>query len=603
MPAPVASEPIPELDTKFDRGLVRLLLHPRLPWWLALTALALSSSCLWFGFYLDDYVGRYIYSDLPGADRLFELYEGGYGLANGVPADNHWQIEEGWAPWWTYEKLLIRLFRPLGIASHWLDFTLWPDQPWAMHVHSLLWLALLVLACTRMYRAALGTVVGGLAALLFAIDHTHGFVVGYIANRHALITALLGVLCLDAHLRARMQQSPRKLIAAYALYVAALVSGESTVAILGYLFAHALCIERTSLRRRALVVAPYLVITLIWRALYTRAGYGAVGSGLYIDPGREPVAYALALLERAPVLVLGQFLAPPAELYSVFPRVWAHAMLVLAVVFSVALCLALWPLLRRERSAWFWLLGALVALVPAASTYPHNRQLLFTSFGAMGLLAQLWNFHVVELRGQARTKLLRVSREVGGLVFFAHSVVSPLVMPITTNGIAVTGPLLQAPASVGDDVAGKDAVFVTAPDYFAVKLVQLFRRLEQKPLPRHFRALSFGPEHVTVTRTSERTLELQYAEGILSTAFMELYRDRHIPMRQGERVVLEGLTIEVLALTDDLRARQVRFTFDAGLEQARYRFYYWNEGRFERYTPPALGSSHHLPPAKLDLHF
>ena len=94
-------------------------------------------------------------------------------------------------------------------------------------------------------------------------------------------------------------------------------------------------------------------------------------------------------------------------------------------------------------------------------------------------------------------------------------------------------------------------------DYFAVKLVQLTRRLDQRPLPRRFRALSFGPEHVTVQRTAANTLELEYAEGILSSPFMELYRDRRIAMTVGQRIELEGMTIEVRELTSDGRARKV----------------------------------------------
>ena len=596
------SDPTPALPTAFDRGLVRFLSRPHLPLWLAAIAMLLSASCLFFGFYLDDHVGRYIYSDLPGAKRLFDLYVGGYGLTNGNPADTHWQIEAGWAPWWTLDNLLIRLYRPFGLFSHWLDFRLWPNSPAAMHLHSLLWLGLLVLATTRMYRAALGPLLGSLAALLFAVDHTHGFVAGYICNRHSLITAVLGVLCLDQHLRAYAARSRLQQLGAYALYAIALTSGESTIAILGYILAHALCVERGNLLVRGLRVLPFLAITVIGRILYTRAGYGAFGSGLYIDPGRDPVAYVLALLERAPILVLGQFLAPPAELYSVWPAAWARGMLVLACVFSVLFVVALWPLLRRNRKAWFWLLGALISIVPAASTYPHNRQLLFTSFGAMALLAQLWELHVLQLPGHP-DKLMRFSQLLGGGVFFVHIIISPLALPVTTNGIAATAPLLRAPASVGDDVAGRDAVFVTAPDYFAVKLVQLFRRLEGKPLPRRFRALGFGPEHVTVQRTAADTLELEYAEGILSTPFMELYRDRRIPMQRGQRVQLEGMDIEVLELTDDGRARRVRFQFDMPLESEQLQFYYWNAGEFQRLALPVAGESRALPPAKLELGF
>lgn len=585
--------------SQIERAFVRFVERPRLAVSLAACAVLLSSPALVLGFFFDDFVGRYVYSNLEGAKHLFDLFAGGYALANGDPADTHWQIEQGWAPWWTFDHLLLRLFRPFGVASHWIDFQLWPSSALLMHLHNLLWLALLVWVATRIYRSALGLTVGGAAAFLFAVDHTHGFVVGYISNRHALISAVLAVLSLDRHLRASATQSYGARSAAYVLYALALASGESTIGILGYLVAHGLCVERAPLAKRLLRVAPYLIITLAWRAFYSRAGYGAFGSGLYIDPGRDPVAYAIALCVRAPVLLLGQFLAPPAELYTIWPAPWARVMLVVAWLFTIAFLAALWPL-RKNRMAWCWLLGALFALVPAASTYPHNRQLLFTSFGAMALLAQLWELHSVTLRNVAVAGIERFSRELSGALCFAHIIVSPLVMPITTCGIVATTPLSRGAAAVGDDVAGRDAVFVTAPDYFAVKLVRLQRLVAGRPLPRRFRPLSFGPEHTTVRRTAANALELDFAEGLLSTPFMELYRDRDIPMARGERIELEGLSIEVLEVMPDGRARTVRFRFDDDLEHPRFRFYAWARGRFVPFSLPAPGQSVALPPAQLE---
>src|SRR4051812_14687628 len=82
-----AGQPASRGSSAFERAFVRFLERPRLGAWLALAAFILSSSSLFLGFHLDDHVGRYIYSSLPGAKRLFDLYAGGYGLANGVPAD------------------------------------------------------------------------------------------------------------------------------------------------------------------------------------------------------------------------------------------------------------------------------------------------------------------------------------------------------------------------------------------------------------------------------------------------------------------------------------------------------------------------------------
>ncbi len=583
-----------------EAAFMRMLERPKLALWLAALTTLLSSPCLFTGWYLDDEVARYIYSNLPGARRLYELYMGGYGLANGKPADNHWQIEAGWAPWWTYDQLRLQMYRPLGLMTHWLDALAWPSSAALMHLQSLCWFALVVLAITRMYRGVMGSMVGGMAALLFAIDHTHGFEVGYICNRHALVTALLGVLCLDQFLRSRKQgelHTLRSAIAAAALYVLALLSGESAVAIAGYVFAYALFTEQGPLTRRALGCAPYLLITLAWRAVYSRAGFGATGSGLYIDPGREPVRFALALLERGPILIQGLFALPPAELYPVVSPAMAHAMLATAVVLLISLGVMFTPLLKRDRLARAWTVGLLLSLVPASSSYPHNRQLLFASIGGMALIAQLWQLHALQLRGKRLSGFERWSATAGASVLLAHLVISPFVLPVASCGIAVATPLSRAPSSVGDELGGRDAIFMTAPDYFAVKLVQLTRRVEHRPLPRRFRALSFGEQTVTVTRTDARTLELTYHGGILQTPFMELYRDRRLPMRVGERIELEGLRIEVLQLTADGRAERARFSFDQALDSPSFCFYAWRNEQFVKFTPPAVGASSVLPPA------
>lgn len=573
--------------------------QPRLGVKLAFVAMLLSSSCLFTGFYLDDFIGRYIYSNLPGAAKLYDQLAGGYGIATGNPQDNLWQIEEGWAPWWMYDHLLIRLFRPLGELSHQLDAKLWPHSAALQHLHSLFWLALLVWVTTRMYRVAHGPLIGGIAATLFAVDHSHGFVVGYICNRHALITAFFGVWALAEYLRAYDEPSWGRKAVAWALYLFALFSGESTIAIGGYVFAHAVFVHRGSWLRRAIAFAPYAVITVGFRAVYSLSGFGASGSGMYVDPVRQPLAFLGAFLERAPVLILGQFLFPPAEASVVAKPLWAAIILAVAALMVVVLILTLAPLLKSDRMARFWAAGALFSLIPAASTYPHNRQLLFTSFGAMALIALLFNLHMIQLGNRAATWILKVSREFGGGLLFTHLVISPLALPVATVGVLLANALHHAPASIGDDVAGRDLVFVTAPDYFAVKLVQLDRRIGQKPLPRRIRALAFGYETVTVHRTDGNTLELDYAGGILSLPFLELYRDRHIPMHVGETLQLLGLSIEVLETMPDGRCSKARFVFDTPLDATSFKFMYWRDGGFQPWTPPPVGGTEVMPVASL----
>ena len=558
---------------------------------LCLAGLCLTLPSLFIGFYQDDFVARYIYSDLDGARDLYRAYAGGYGISNGVPADNHWQAEAGHAPWWIYPELQLALFRPISQATHILDVRLWSSNALLMHAHSLLWFAALILAATRMYRGALGTVVGGMAALLFAVDHTHGFLVGYITNRHALISALFGVLCIDQHFRARAAGKRWPSWTALLFYGLALLSGELSVTVLGYVLGYALFVEKGSLLRRGLSFAPYVLLTALWRAGYAAAGYGVFGSGIYIDISREPMRFFTELLERGPVLILGQFLAPPPEIMYLASESLARGIVIFAVIFLLLLAATFTQLARRSPTSRMWLLGMLISLVPASSTFPHSRQLMFTSIGAMALLAEFWQLYAVELRDKKHTLVAKLVALPGVSAFVLHLVGAPLVLPFATCSVALARRFHQAVARVGDEIAGRDLVFVNAPDYLATRLVQLMRRVDHRPLPRRWRALSFGAQPVTIHRPGERTLLVDYAGGILGTPLSELYRDRRLRMSPGDHVELEGLDIHVRSVTADGRVQSAEFVFDRSLDDPRFCFYFWGEEGFAPFTLPKIGDT------------
>lgn len=586
-----------------ETSFVRILEHPNLGVGLALLAFCLTAPSLFIGFHLDDFVGRYIYSDLPGAANLYRVYTGGYGIANGNPADTHWQIEQGYAPWWTYPKLVIAMWRPLGLLTHLYEFRAWPDHAFPMHLHNLLWLALGVLCATRLYRGLMGPLVGGLAATLYAVDHTHGFAAGFICNRYVLLCAAFGTLALDQYCRSREEGAglgPKVL--GPLLYAASLLSGEASISIFFYVVAYAAFADRSRLWNRALAVAPYFLVTVAWRAAYTHLGRGGRFSGLYIDPGREPLHFLHVLFERSPVLLLGELLAPPSDLYMFLSDPGKRLLLGFAFLFFAGLVLAAWPLLRRDRIARFWGAGMLLSLVPASTTHPNNRLLFFVSIGAMGLVAQLWHLYAVELRGAILSLRGRIQGGLAALVLLTHLVASPFALPLVSCSLLLTTPIKRAFADVGPDVEGKDAVFVTSPDQYSVKLMPMQRRVDGAPLPRRWRVLSIGPQGaVRVARVDERTLDVEYDGGLLHDPLSELYRDRRLTMSVGETVPLEGLSIVVQEVTDDGRARRVRFAFDAPLDAPSFRFYYWANNHFQTFVPPPIGQERVLPAARVEL--
>jgi hypothetical protein len=583
--------------------LAALLEHPRLGLWLAAIATVLALPSFAAGFQLDDYVHRYMLSDRPGAAELLHAYESPFGIANGEPAINHWQIEHGYAPWWTHPDLLVSLWRPLSEATHRLDAALFPDSAALQHAHNLLWLFALVVATTALYRGVLGrNSVSGMAAVMFALDHCHGFAAGWIANRNVLVASTFGVLALHAYVQARATRSAGKLTLSVALLAAALLSGEGAVAIAAYMVGYALFVEQGALGRRLLAVLPHALLIVVWRAVYSGIGRGARLSGLYLDPAREPLAFASAALERLPFLGLGQLLAPPAE-SAVFGPAWTHLPLYLFALLVCAIALfALRPLLRADGRARFFALGAALALVLGCSTHPNNRLLFFAGIGVMPLLSQLWHAALQNAPYlPVRTWPRRIVHVFAAVSVGFRLFVSPLLLPITAFSVALSAPIAGQVRSALAAADGRDLIVVSAPEFFYVKLVPVFAAMENQPAPAHLRALSFGDVPLQVTRSDARTLELRYHGGILGSPLLELYRARSLALPIGTRIELLGLSIEVTQLTADGRVSAARFVFAHPLEDPRYRWIRWQGDRYVPFAPPPQGATVALPPARIRL--
>src|SRR5262249_20937188 len=124
-----------------------------------------------------------------------------------------------------------------------------------------------------------------------------------------------------------------------------------------------------------------------WIIVYKALGYGAAGSGYYVDPGAEPLAFAPVVAVRMPALLLGQFAGPPSDIWLNIPgaRVPPLALAAGAVVAIIGVVMA--AVIGKDRRAGFCATGMLLSLVPVCATCPNDRLLLFSSLGAFGLIA------------------------------------------------------------------------------------------------------------------------------------------------------------------------------------------------------------------------
>jgi len=598
----------------------RLLGHRGLPLFVAALAVILCISSLWLGLQNDDHVLRLVLSDPPLDPEWTRSPLNVFSFVDGDEKLIRRAVEEGRIPWWTHPKLKLAFLRPVTSLTHWVDFRIWPNQPWLMHIQSLLWFAGAIVAAALFYRRLLVPAwVAGLAALLFAVDDAHGMPAVWLANRNASIGVLFGLVALIAHDRWRRDGwRPGAFIAPFALLLG-LLAGEIALAAGGYLLAYALFLDKDTRSRRFASLVPSGVAGAAWWVAYRSLGYGAAGSGVYIDPGANPIEFTASVVERLPVLLFGQWVFP-SGLYLMFSQNAGRIFWLVAIVSLAVIALLLLPILRRDRVARFFALGMVLSLVPASATFPDDRLLFFAGFGGMGLLAQL--LAAVGQRADwvpsSRIRRLPLTAAFWAFVVI-HLVFAPLGLATTTAKVRTFGEIIdRAASSLPSDPAVTDqlALIVNTPTAFISFYGPLVQALQGRPVPNRTLILGSGIYPTTIFRPSRHVLAIRPDGGYLPVlgsprpgheasqpAFHpayffpmldHLYRDA-TPMRVGDRVGYGGAIVEIAEVSEDGRPIEVRVHFNVDLEDSSLRWLQWKGGVYVPFEPPAVGETVVLP--------
>lgn len=572
-----------------------------LPLFSALLATALASPALFVGLQIDDFSHRLVMLRAPGVDvRPLSVFAS----LTGDVRQNMQLMDRGLLPWWAAPDLRFAFCRPLSAASLWLDYRLWPDRPALMHFQSLVWLALAVGAVAVLYRRVLGAGwPAGLAGLLWAVDDAHAIPAAWIANRNALLATFFGVVALICHDRWRRDGWRWGPVGSALFLALGLLSGEMALATAAYLVAYALFLEKRPGRARLASLVPAGLTLAAFLIFYRLAGFGTHGSGAYVDPLDDPFAFARAFLERAPLLLFGQWSPVPADLTLLLPRHAAGILYLVALGTVGLLALLLAPLVRAERVARFFALGMVLSLVPLSATFPSNRLLLFVGIGGMGLLAQFLAGTYNRSGWQPSSLLLRRLATVCAVALaFVHLVLAPVMTPVAAYSVKVFGaPMRRAAASLGDGAspANQDLILVNSPDYLMfVSYVPAVRSFEGKPTPSRVRGLVAGPVAVEVSRPDERSLRLRLSGGLYEGPVGRLFRSDRGPLRVGDAVALPGMETRVNALAKDGQPRDVTFRFGATLEDPSLRWARWGRDGYVRFVPPPVGQTVILPAAR-----
>ncbi len=581
---------------------------------LAILAMLLCLPALNLGLQVDDNFHKVAISDPP---ILPEWQRTAFSLFEFFTADDQARrdaIVKGAAPWWTSDDLVLSFARPLTGITHWIDHRLWPDHPWLMHLQSLLWFAAAIFAATAFFRRIMSPPwIAGLAALIFAIDDGHGIPAVWIANRNAVIAVFFCLLSLIAHDRWRRDGFKPGLYLSPIALLAGLLSNEGAASTCAYLAAYALFIDKGAIKSRLLSLTGCATVAATWLFTYKALGYGAKGSWVYVDPGGDFLGFLSAVFHRAPLLLAGQ-LGFPADLNIILSLHSQLIFLIEAWVILVTVTAISWPLLRHDRVARFFVFGAVLAVLPACSTFVATRLLFYVSIGGAGFLALLLR-HLFQTTGGYVQELTH--RAAAYVLIVLHFVISPIALVLAAETIKTVGTYVSGAASSLPSEPGiENQIFfvVSSPSAFIATHGPLHQLVVGERVPDRLIVLGTGIHQSEVSRPTSQTLVIRPDRGFLAphgtpstTApknmdllyafqlFDYLYADKR-PWREGPYIDLEGIEVSILELTEDQRPAAVSFRFPKKLDDESYRWLVWNDGVFVEFELPGVGG-HIIVPA------
>lgn len=573
--------------------IIGLLESRKFPYVLIFITVLLFSPALFIGWQMDDHFHRLHFAEgelMPDVEHnRWDMFT----FMKGEPGHNFAMKDFGTLPWWSTDGIRARFWRPLAVLTHGIDYAFWPQSAWLMHLQSMVWYILIVIGVVFLYRRFMG--IGwsaGLAAFFFALDQAHGWPVAWIANRNALLALFFGILTILAHDYWRRSHWKLGVIVAPTLLALSLFSAEAGLATTAYLFAYVIFWERKGLKIGVFSLMPYFLVSIIWLLLYKSQGYGTWGLELYIDPGSEPMKYAVAILKRAPFLFGAQFGFPPAFIYIFLNEKTFLPAWLLAISATVLYFTALFPLIVKDNRARFWFTGMVLSVFPICATFPHERLLLFVGIGAFGLISQFIRLYFENREFFPQGKLWnRFAWLMMIFWIFSKAIASPFFVPIsawipTTMGLATERINQTMPHD--EKLRNQELIMVNAPMTFYMIYFPVLRALNGEPFPKRMRILASDISPMTIERTDEYTLIITPESGFMTAPMDDLFRGKSHHMNIGDVISLTNLTITIEKVRLNGRPAVVSFRFSKPLEDESFCWYGYRDGDYRPFTLPKI---------------
>ncbi len=537
---------------------------------------------------------------------LLEAINTAFSFVDAGSPDHQAKMAFGGVPWWSHEQLKVSFWRPLTAFTHWLDYQLWPDNPVLMGYHTLLWhLGTLLIVASLFRKLGLSVWLASVAFLLFLLDGAFLAVLSWIANRNAVLAMFWGAVTFWLFVSWRQNGSPSAAAGSLLAFVLALLSAEAGIAIAAYLFAYMLCLDKAPLVKKALVLLPYGVVIILWRAAYTSMGYGAAHSGLYQDPLADSTSFLLGVMERLSVLLFYLYSGLDSS-YLFLSSDGKLIYLAVALVFLIVVGIVLWRNFRHDSLVQFAVLGSGLSLLPScAAVQPDGRLPLFAVLGGVIVIAKL--IERLKVRVQAKLSWLSVYLVVVHIGLFGTlwvvSAVAKLVVEHT-----------NVPSSVALDTAAplnsKGVFIVNMPFPMRYAFLHFYRDYNDLPKLDTVQVLAPSYTDLRIERLSEDVLQISNPDGLNLIAeadpgthdpslfnghytakrFSDVFRGPGSPFKVGDEVDMGPMVVRVVEVTDSGDAAVVLYHIKHRLID-QYSWLQWvpETKHYQRFELPDVG--------------
>lgn len=600
-----------------------ILAHKAILIILPAVAFIISLPFLSLGWMFDDFFLRLQMRDTPAvkeyvpAQFSFNHFKGYYAFLEKNPERTAFLFDRGLIPWWANNRTSVSFWRPFTSMFLLADFTLWPDNPFAMHLHNSIWFVVLAFISLLVFRRIQKSPwIAGLAGFVFIFNSINFLPVSWISNRHmliALVMSLVTLLFIDMHNR---KNNIRYLIFSYIFFILALLASEAGIIALAYLLGYIFFLSKKPVIKRFTMFTPFLFILVLWRIIYTIQGYGVNSSGIYVDPLNNPIRFFSVLVVKIPFLCGSVLFNIPSDLYGFFSR---EALPFTAFLLFIVLCITgimLKKCICKNKSLYFWAASFFFTLIPLCTTTPVDRNLMPLSFCAVGLAAEMFSCFISQYKKEKKKGYLFPA--LFFCLFIGLKITGGFVgMYLYPAGIKALQDSFSRSVHFGEDpdLADQDVVIVAPPMchfYYAFSIEQLFKNM---PMPRHIRVLSPAFSNSTITRLDSSRIRVAAEDGyypppvyqnnsrtIVSGHFHHLnpqkrmewmYIDSSYRPETGDTIRMSNVLITITGLTEDRRIREAVFQFDVPLEHQLLRFITWDPRgqQFVPFTLPGVGET------------